>query len=84
MQNPGPAQSNKKNLKIVHNNVCSLLPKLDLINNELHEYDIICISESHLDKSITDDQIKLYWFHKPIRLHRNRHGGGVTIYIKKK
>ncbi|CAG2189611.1 unnamed protein product [Mytilus edulis] len=43
-----------------------LLPKLDLINNELHEYDIICISESHLDKSITDDQIKLNGFHKPI------------------
>ncbi|CAG2252208.1 unnamed protein product [Mytilus edulis] len=81
-QNPGPDQSNKKNLKIVHNNVCSLLPKLDLINNELHEYDIICISESHLDKSITDDQIKLNGFHKPIRLDRNRHGGGVTIYIK--
>ncbi|CAG2208763.1 unnamed protein product [Mytilus edulis] len=81
-QNPGPDQSNKKNLKIVHNNVCSLLPKLDLINNELHEYDIICISESHLDKSITDDQIKLNGFHKPIRLDRNRHGGGVTIYVK--
>ncbi|CAG2257732.1 unnamed protein product [Mytilus edulis] len=81
-QNPGPDQSNKKNLKIVHNNVCSLLPKLDLINNELHDYDIICISESHLDKSITDDQIKLNGFHKPIRLDRNRHGGGVTIYIK--
>ncbi|VDI09353.1 Hypothetical predicted protein [Mytilus galloprovincialis] len=74
-QNPGPDQSNKKNLKIVHNNVCSLLPKLDLINNELHDYDIICISESHLDKSITDDQIKLNGFHKPIRLDRNRHGG---------
>ncbi|VDI37460.1 Hypothetical predicted protein [Mytilus galloprovincialis] len=74
-QNPGPDQSNKKNLKIVHNNVCSLLPKLDLINNELHEYDIICISESHLDKSITDDQIKLNGFHKPFRLDRNRHGG---------
>ncbi|CAG2185382.1 unnamed protein product [Mytilus edulis] len=81
-QNPGPDQSNKKNLKIVHKTVCSLLPKLDLINNELHEYDIICISESHLDKSITDDQIKLNGFHKPIRLDRNRHGGGVTIYVK--
>ncbi|CAG2226758.1 unnamed protein product [Mytilus edulis] len=58
-----------------------LLPKLDLINNELHDYDIICISESHLDKSITDDQIKLNGFHKPIRLDRNRHGG-VEISFK--
>ena len=32
--NPGPQLNNKKNIKIIHNNVCSLLPKLDLIEHE--------------------------------------------------
>ena len=41
----------------MHNNVCSLLPKLDLIEHEFQNYDVICISESHLDKSIDNDKI---------------------------
>ena len=60
--NPGPQLNNKKNIKIIHNNVCSLLPKLDLIEHEFQEYDVICISESHLDKSIDNDKIKLKSF----------------------
>ena len=80
--NPGPQLNNKKNIKIIHNNVCSLLPKLDLIEHEFQEYDVICISESHLDKSIDNDKIKLKSFQNPVRLDRNRHGGGVTIYVK--
>jgi hypothetical protein len=80
--NPGSQLNNKKNIKIIHNNVCSLLLKLDLIEHEFQEYDVICISESHLDKSIDNDEIKLKSFQNPVRLDRNRHGGGVTIYVK--
>ena len=50
--NPGP--NNRplyKNIKIVHNNVCSLLPKVDIVFNELSDYDIIGITESHLDSN---------------------------------
>ena len=64
----------------MHNNVYSLLPKLDLIEHEFRDYDVICISESHLDKSIDNDKIKLKSFQNPVRLDRNRHGGGMTIY----
>jgi exonuclease III len=67
----------------MHNNVYSLLPKLDLIEHEFRDYDVICISESHLDKSIDNDKIKLKGFQNPVRLARNRHGGGVNIYVKK-
>jgi exonuclease III len=67
----------------MHNNVYSLLPKLDLIEHEFLDYDVICISESHLDKSIDNDKIKLKGFQNPVRLDRNRHGGGVNIYVKK-
>jgi hypothetical protein len=36
--------------------------KLDLIEHEFQEYDVICISESHLDKSFDNDKIKLKSF----------------------
>jgi predicted metal-dependent RNase len=60
--NPGPQLNNKKNIKIIHNNVCSLLPKLDLIEHEFQEYDVICISESHLDYCV----LFLYFFYYSI------------------
>jgi hypothetical protein len=41
--NPGPQLNNKKNIKIIHNNVCSLLPKLDLIEHEFQEYDVMYV-----------------------------------------
>lgn len=70
-----------KPLSIVHNNVCSLLPKLDIITSELSTYDITTLSETHLDNSISNENISIEGFHPPIRKDRNRHGGGVAMYI---
>ena len=53
--------------KYCSSTMCSLLPKLDIITTELSKYDIITISETHLVQTIDKD--------------RNRHGGGVAIYI---
>ena len=79
--NPGPVKLN--NIKRVRNNVCSLPPKVDLVECELGDHDIIAISETHLDNTISDDSISIAGFHKPIRLDRNGAGGGVVIYVKK-
>ena len=81
--NPGPSNLINQNLRIVHNNVCSLLLKLDVVSAELSDFDIIARSETHLDNSITDDDISLPGFHIPIRNDRNRFGGGVALYISK-
>ncbi|CAG2244413.1 unnamed protein product [Mytilus edulis] len=82
-RNPGPHRSTDlRNIKIVHNNVCSLPPHVDLIECELGTYDIIALSESHLDDSISNESIALAGFQKPIRLDRTRAGGGVIIYVK--
>lgn len=71
--NPGPANHTRlSSLKIVHNNVCSLLPKVD-ITAELSNLDIINISETHLDSSIDNNSLIITGFHPPIRLDRNRH-----------
>lgn len=82
---PGPG-SDLPNVKlsyirIAHNNVCSLCPKVDIFTAEMSNFDVICISETHLDNSIHSDSIVIDGFHPPLRKDRNRQGGGVAIYI---
>ena len=57
--------------------------KLDLIALELSMYDIITLSETWLDQSIDTMDILIPNYQEPIRLDRNRHGGGVAVYISK-
>jgi hypothetical protein len=49
----------------------------------LEKNHVICISESHLDKSIDNDKIKLKSFQNPVRLDRNRHGGDSITAISR-
>lgn len=70
-------------LTIGHLNVRSLLPKIEQIRHLLDntKFDIFCINESWLDSSISYHEIEVTgykMFNKP----RNRHGGGVAIYIR--
>lgn len=43
--------------------------------NELSEYDIISITETHLDNTIPCDEILFHGFHSPITRDRNRFSG---------
>ena len=60
--NPGQ-HLRTKNVSIVHNNVCSLVPKIHIINNDLSGNDIIAITETHLDDSIGKDLSLLNGYH---------------------
>ena len=83
-EDPGPQmENNVKNLSICHINAQSMFNKLDLIAVELSSYDIITVSETCLDATISNTDLLLPSFQPPIRLNRNRHGGGVAIYLKK-
>ena len=44
--------------------------------------DIILVSETHLSQDIDNEDIQLRGFQNPIRVDRNRHGGGVAIFTK--
>ena len=70
-------------LSLLYYNARSLFPKLDHLKAEcsLLNPDIICITESWLDDSITDTELRIPGFNL-VWLDRNRHGGGVAIYIK--
>jgi len=73
------------NLKILYFNARSLLPKFDelLLLTDFHRPDVICITESWLCLDILDSEISIPGF-QTMRLDRNRHGGGVLMYVSDK
>ena len=70
-------------LSIGHLNVRSLLPKMEEIRFIVAtaDFDIFCINESWLDPSIYEHEFKIDGY-SAISRPRNRHGGGVMIYVK--
>ena len=51
----------------------------EVIGNHL---DISTLQETKIDDSCLDDQFEIDGYHKPYRLDRNKHGGGVLIYVR--
>ena len=68
--------------QILHFNARSLIPKLD-------ELKILCVThepavrvvETQLSEEISDAEISIPDY-SVIRLDRNRHGGGIAIYVR--
>ena len=73
------------NFNIVHYNINSITAadRLDQLSDicSLLNLDILIITESNLDNTIPTNMITLPGYHEPLQRDRNRHGGGVLIYI---
>ena len=71
-------------LTILFHNARSLVPKIDELSALclLHNPGVVCVVESCLSPDVTDSEhfIQNYQI---VRLHRNRHGGGVLMYVHK-
>ena len=69
-------------LKTLYYNAKSVLPKFDelLILADSHNPDVICITESWLSGDIQDSEIVIPGY-QSLRHDRNRHGGGVLMYV---
>ena len=71
-----------KHLPVLYYNAQSLLPKIDELKASvlLYKPDIICIVETWLFVDISGNEVLLpdYQVH---RLDRNRHGGGIILYV---
>ena len=65
-------------------NARSLLPKIDELRalSMTVKPHVICIVETWLDESIQDSELSIENYNL-VRLDRNRHGGGVLIYVIK-
>ena len=73
----------KHNLNILYYNAArSLIPKLDELRLECvnRQPDIVCIVETWLDDTVSDNELLLPDY-QIYRYDRNRHGGGVAIYV---
>ena len=60
-----------------------LVNKVELIEGELHDFDVICLTETWLDMRTLNDDLKLNGFRVPYR--RDRLGdnhGGICVYVK--
>ena len=88
-QNPGPnsnvsyesyssenSQYYGNNLSIVHINIQSLLPKLEILEADMQQYDILVLTESWLSPSISNEDIKITNFNIPCRNDRVEKLGG--------
>ena len=69
--------------KCCHINVHSLLPKIDEVRHLVNSLNIHCLSvnETFLDSSIFDHEISIHNY-SLFRKDRNRHGGGVALYVQ--
>ena len=69
-------------LNILYYNARSLIPKLDELRLECvnRQPDIVCIVETWLDDTVSGNELLLPDY-QIYRYDRNRHGGGVAIYV---
>ena len=47
----------------------------------MHEFDIVCFYEKHLDYNVTNEQINIAGFSQIICKDRNCYGDGIAIYL---
>ena len=71
-----------QSLSIPYFNARSILPKLDQLRAlcAVDSPDIVCVVETWLDRDISDNELVVEGY-RVVRKDRNRHGGGVLMYI---
>ncbi|CAC5388242.1 unnamed protein product [Mytilus coruscus] len=66
-----------KSVSILHFNVQRLAPKIDLIQAEYSDFDILAFSETWLNNNHTDESIKILNYQHPFRLDRGPHKSNI-------
>ena len=68
---------------IGHININSIRNKFEILRSMLSEVlDVLMITETKLDDSFPEQQFHIEGFNIPFRLDRNRHGGGLLLYVR--
>ena len=74
---------NLNKLVIVHLNINSIRNKFDFFLEKIKgNVDILMLSETKLDDSFPMGQFLIDNFSEPIRVDRNKNGGGILLYIR--
>jgi hypothetical protein len=82
---PGPDPNSAKSLNICHLNIRSILTasrleELEDFVHTIHRFDVVALSETHLDSGDHDSQISINGYNL-FRKDRDRRGGGVAFFI---
>ncbi|MCG8113032.1 MAG: reverse transcriptase domain-containing protein [Candidatus Thiodiazotropha taylori] len=79
---PAEDQIINNKFSVVHYNVQSIVNKLDLLEVELQNFDVICITETWLDQRTSDEDLNLngYKLFRRDRLGENY--GGICVYVR--
>ena len=78
-----PSNSLADHLSILHLNIQSILPKIDLVRGEATAHDILIFTESWLKPTTNNNAIQIENFLPPYRTDRcDRPGGGVIAYVR--
>ena len=72
----------KDKFSVVHYNVQSILNKVDIIESELSNFDIICLTETWLDERTSNDTISLNEYNLYRRDRGGDNHGGICVYAK--
>ncbi|MCG8113641.1 MAG: endonuclease/exonuclease/phosphatase family protein, partial [Candidatus Thiodiazotropha taylori] len=68
---------------LVHYNVQSLRNKIDQIQIELSQFDVVALTETWLSPAISNDTIKMLNYQDPFRKDRQINNyGGVLVYVR--
>lgn len=84
--NPGPEKDRQtKSLSLLSVNATSIAVPGKIAEladlSHCHNVDIVGVTETWLDDSVASTDFDMDGFQEPERLDRNRHGGGVMVYI---
>lgn len=74
---------NLKGSTIGQLNIASLTEHIEELRIFINKtpFDVLCINETKLDQTIKNSEVEIYGYDQ-IRHDRNRHGGGIAIYIR--
>ena len=74
---------NVKRIIFAHININFIRNKFHLLTSEINDkVDILMISSTKLDSSFPKSEFIIPGYTEPYRFDRNRHGGGILLYIR--
>ena len=73
----------KNKFSVVHYNVQSIINKVDIIQSELQQFDVISLTEIWLDNTLSDDEIIFNCFNLFRRDRVNDRHGGICVFVKR-
>lgn len=77
--NPGP--SVEKSLDLLHLNIRSIRNKIDSLMYLVHDFYILCFTETYLDSNASNENLFIEGFNNMFRKDCNCYGGGIKIFV---